>query len=301
VPAGVNDVFTCASTKRARQHTFIFHDYDGGLHVTSFQLVSANSRLQIQRSNQSPALAIIPARYDSTRFPGKVLANRTGKPLIQHVYEQARRARMIQRIIVATDDERIAQAVKSFGGEAMLTRRDHLNGTSRIAEAAEQLDAPIIVNVQGDEPEIEPGLIDLTIQTLIDHEDCPMATLASPFASGEDPANPNIVKVVCDRGWRAMYFSRAAIPFRREAAGGFMEGLLKHIGLYVYRREFLRTYVSLPPTPLEQIEKLEQLRVLEHGYKIAVATGDAHFHGIDTPEQYEAFVQRMGQSRLRRR
>jgi 3-deoxy-manno-octulosonate cytidylyltransferase (CMP-KDO synthetase) len=207
------------------------------------------------------------------------------------VYEQARQAALVQRVIVAADDERIIDAVRKFGGEAVLTRRDHANGTSRIAEVAATLDEPIIVNVQGDEPDIDPALIDLTIRSLLENPDCPMGTLASPFAPGEDAANPNIVKVVVDQHGRAMYFSRSVIPFDRDR--GETSHALKHVGLYVYRREFLDTYVALPPTPLEQLEKLEQLRVLEHGHTIAVAIGEAHFHGIDTPEQYEAFVLRM--------
>jgi 3-deoxy-manno-octulosonate cytidylyltransferase (CMP-KDO synthetase) len=241
------------------------------------------------------ATAVIPARYDSLRFPGKILANRTGKPLIQHVYERAQEAELIDRVVVATDDERIACAVEAFGGEAVMTRRDHSNGTSRIAEAVTKIREPIIVNVQGDEPEIEPKLIDRTIQTLIDHPICPIATLASPFAPGEDPADPNIVKVVIDQTGCALYFSRALIPFDRD--GVSLTHPLKHVGLYVYRREFLAKYIALPPSPLEQSEKLEQLRMLEHGHRIAVAIGKAHFHGIDTPEQYEAFVQRVGSGR----
>jgi 3-deoxy-manno-octulosonate cytidylyltransferase (CMP-KDO synthetase) len=241
------------------------------------------------------AIAVIPARMDSSRFPGKVLADRTGKPLIQHVYERATQAKLINRIIVAADDERIVRVVKAFGGEAVMTRRDHPNGTSRIAEAVANLDALIIVNVQGDEPEIEPALIDRAIQSLIDHPDCVISTLASPFAPYEDPANPNIVKVVVDQHGRALYFSRSLIPFVRDANDTRAKKTgapLKHVGLYVYRREFLNVYASLSPTPLEQAEKLEQLRVLENGHRIAVAVGEAHFHGIDTPEQYDAFVQR---------
>jgi 3-deoxy-manno-octulosonate cytidylyltransferase (CMP-KDO synthetase) len=241
-------------------------------------------------------LAIIPARYNSVRFPGKMLADRTGKPLIQHVYERAAQAKLVADVVVATDDHRIAQAVQAFGGRAVMTRPDHPNGTSRIAEAAEQSNASIIVNVQGDEPDIDPYLIDQTIQTLIESPDCAVSTVASPFAADEDPANPNIVKVVVDQRGRAMYFSRSLIPYDRD--GSLHQSTdakripLKHVGLYVYRREFLPVYVSLAATPLEQLEKLEQLRVLEHGYSIAVAIGEAHFHGIDTPEQYEAFVRR---------
>lgn len=237
-------------------------------------------------------LAVIPARFASTRLPGKMLLDRTGKPLIQHVWERAKLAKKVDRVIVATDDQRIFDAVRGFGGEAVMTRADHPNGTSRIAEAVASIDAPIIVNVQGDEPDLDPALIDLAIDTLHAHADCPVATIASPFAATEDPANPNIVKVVVDQAGRAMYFSRSLIPFNRDG-GEPASPPLKHVGLYVYRREFLPTYVKLTPTPLEQSEKLEQLRVLEHGYCIAVAIREAHFHGIDTPEQYEAFVRRM--------
>ena len=237
----------------------------------------------------SPATAVIPARYASTRLPGKVLLDRTGKPLIQHVFENVRRARQVDRVIVATDDERIVEAVQRFGGEAVMTRSDHPNGTSRIAEVTGRIESALIVNVQADEPEIEPELIDLAIQTLKDSSSCVVSTLGSPFASDEDPSDPNIVKVVMGPDGRALYFSRAVIPNDR---GGQVAQPLKHVGLYVYRRDFLMKYVTLPATPLEQAESLEQLRVLEHGYDIAVAIAKVSTHGIDTPEQYEAFVQR---------
>ncbi|UCD76577.1 MAG: 3-deoxy-manno-octulosonate cytidylyltransferase [Phycisphaerales bacterium] len=239
------------------------------------------------------AVAIIPARFDSTRFPGKALADKTGKPLIQHVYEQVRQAECVGEVIVATDDPRILEAVSGFGGQAVLTRRDHPNGTSRIAEVAESLDDEIIVNIQGDEVEIEPALIDLAVRTLQEQRDCPVSTLASPFAADEDPSDPNLVKVVLDHRGRALYFSRALIPHLHEKWGGeTYSPPLKHVGMYVYCRPFLAEYVSLPATPLERTERLEQLRVLEHGYPMAVAVGEAHFHGIDTPEQYEEFVRR---------
>lgn len=250
------------------------------------------------------ALAIIPARYGSSRFPGKPLARETGKPLIQHVVEQVRRARSVVRIIVATDDAQIAEAVDEFGGEAVMTRADHPNGTSRIAEVVQHLETAhadpalvdasgplpeIIVNVQGDEPEIEPRVIDELVRGLAKDGDAPMATLASPFAPGEDPADPNIVKLVVDQLGRAMYFSRSPIPYDRDGIGA---AVLKHPGLYAYRRSFLPTYVALPPTPLELAEKLEQLRALEHGHRIAVIATKVAHHGIDTPEQYAEFVQR---------
>ena len=241
----------------------------------------------------SPATAVIPARYASTRLRGKALLDRTGKPLIQHVFENVRRARQVDRVIIATDDQRIVEAVQRFGGEAVMTRSDHPNGTSRIAEVAGEIDSALIVNVQADEPEIEPELIDLAIQTLKDSSSCVMSTLRSPFASDEDPSDPNIVKVVVGADGRALYFSRALIPYNRSES---KVDPLKHVGLYVYRRDFLLKYITLPPTPMEQTERLEQLRVLDHGYQIAVAVTDVPFHGIDTPEQYEAFVQRYRES-----
>jgi 3-deoxy-manno-octulosonate cytidylyltransferase (CMP-KDO synthetase) len=236
--------------------------------------------------------AIIPARYDSSRFPGKPLADKTGKTLIQHVVEQVRRSQRVGRIIVATDDARIFDAVRAFGGEAAMTRRDHANGTSRIAEVAAAIGDGFdpIVNVQGDEPEIEPHVIDQLIEGLLTDNEAPMATLSSPFAPDEDPTNPNIVKLVVDRHSRAMYFSRSLIPFDRDKRG-FTP--LKHPGLYAYRRRFLLQYVTLEPTPLEQLEQLEQLRALEHGYRIAVIHTHCRHHGIDTPDQYEAFVKRV--------
>ena len=236
------------------------------------------------------ATVIIPARYESTRFPGKVLADRTGKPLIEHVYERASQARLVSDVIVATDDERIIDAVEKFGGKAVLTRSDHPNGTSRIAEIAVDIAADLIVNVQGDEPEIQPGHIDLAISTLDSHESSVMATIASPFTDDEDPANPNIVKIVVGRDGAALYFSRSLIPYDRDGKNKVKP--LKHIGLYVYRKDFLPKYVSLPMTDLEQTEKLEQLRVLEYGYKIAVAIANVKYHGIDTPQQYNDFVNR---------
>lgn len=239
------------------------------------------------------AIAIIPARFAASRFPGKPLACETGRPLIQHVYEQAAQA-SVSRVIVATDDERIAAAVRAFGGEAVMTRADHPNGTMRIAEVAARLDGPFIVNVQGDEPEIDPSHIDAAIDALRRTADGDVAivasTLAAPFEQGEDPRNSNIVKVVTDRDDCALYFSRALIPHDRDATG--IVPPRKHIGLYVYRRAFLLEYPSLPATPLEAAESLEQLRILEHGRRIRVATVTGASHGIDTPEQYRAFVDR---------
>jgi 3-deoxy-manno-octulosonate cytidylyltransferase (CMP-KDO synthetase) len=237
---------------------------------------------------------IIPARLGSTRFPGKVLAAATGRPLIQHVVEAASRARGASRVVVATDDDSVRRAVAAFGGHAVMTRADHANGTSRLAEAAAALALPpdeVVVNVQGDEPEIEPGVIEAAAGAL-GAGAAPVATVACPLAPGEDAANPNIVKVVRRLDGTALYFSRAVIPFPRDPGAGAL-GPLKHVGLYAYRRSFLDLYTRLAPTDLERTEQLEQLRILAHGHAIAVALVDSPGHpGIDTPEQYEAFVRR---------
>ena len=249
------------------------------------------------------ALAVIPARFASSRFPGKPLVADTGKPLIQHVVERVAQAKLVSRAVVATDDPRIFDAVCAFGGEAVMTGQ-HPNGTSRIAEAVELLasDHDLIVNVQGDEPEVPADTIDALIQGLADDPQAQMATLASPFDPDEDPHNPNVVKLVLNRQGRAIYFSRALIPHDRDPtpAPGSAEGstnalrptLYKHPGLYAYRRSFLSIYRDLEPTPLEQTEQLEQLRVLEHGYAIKIIHAPAPHPGIDTPEQYAAFVKR---------
>jgi 3-deoxy-manno-octulosonate cytidylyltransferase (CMP-KDO synthetase) len=235
-------------------------------------------------------VAIIPARLGSTRFPGKMLAAETGRPLILHTCQAAARAPLVSRVVVATDTAEIANAVRA-GFEAVLTSAAHPNGTSRLAEAADRLgldDDAVVINVQGDEPEIDPALIDLAVRTLLE-TGVEVATVGSPFGPGQDPADPNIVKVVADCRGRALYFSRSHIPFDRDGAGARP---LKHVGLYVYRAGFLRRYVTLPATPLEQTEKLEQLRVLEHGHAIGVAIAEAHHVGIDTRDQYDAFVAR---------
>lgn len=248
--------------------------------------------MSLQPSN--PVVAIIPARLGSTRFPRKLLASATGRPLVQHVREAALRARTLSRVVVATDSEEIAAAVGAFGGESVMTSAAHPNGTSRLAEAADRLglaDSAVVVNVQGDEPELEAALIDLAVETL-GASGAEVATVASPFGEGQDPGDPNIVKVVLDARGRALYFSRTPIPHDRDGAGACVARPLKHVGLYTYRAGFLREYVRLAETPLECTEKLEQLRVLEHGYSIAVAVAEAHHVGIDTPAQYEAFVRR---------
>jgi 3-deoxy-manno-octulosonate cytidylyltransferase (CMP-KDO synthetase) len=244
----------------------------------------------------SQVVAVIPARFGSTRLPGKPLLSDTGRPLIQHVVEAARRASRLDRILVATDDERIARAVSSFGGEAVMTREDHPTGTDRVAEVAAGLpDAAIFVNLQGDEPEIAGEAIDRVVQVLQDDPDCPMSTLATPIRDEATFRNPACVKVVRSASGRALYFSRAPIPHRRD--GGWPEGLaLLHLGIYAYRRDFLLSLASRPPSPLEGVEKLEQLRVLEAGLPIAVGLVEEPGIGIDTPEDYRLFVARWRQS-----
>lgn len=232
----------------------------------------------------------------SSRFPGKVLANRTGKPLIQHVWESASRSRRASRTIIATDDQRVIAAAAAFNAPCLLTRADHPNGTSRLAEAAASLNLPadaIVVNAQGDEPELDATLIDAAVDVL-ERSAAPVSTVATPFRPGERPDDPNIVKVVLRGDGSALYFSRALIPFPRDGAGPVEP--LRHIGLYVYRRSFLDRYVNLPITALEQTEQLEQLRILYHGFPIAVAVRETSgFGGVDTPEQYEQFVSRWNQ------
>lgn len=241
-------------------------------------------------------VAVIPARWASVRFPGKPLALLAGKPVIVHVCQQAKKAKHVQAIIVATDDQRIMDVVNAAGFSARLTRADHVNGTSRIAEVAATLHCDFVVNVQGDEPCLEPQLIDQAVAALDDAgREVPVSTIASPFMPGENPADPNIVKVVVGANGRALYFSRALIPFQRDASSQAVAPL-KHVGLYVYRRPFLPTFVLMPSTALERTESLEQLRILENGYDIAVAIGEAHSHGVDTPEQLAALAARMAQA-----
>ena len=235
----------------------------------------------------------IPARYDSTRFPGKILAQQTGKYLVQHTYEQACKTRLPEEVLIAADDERIVAAAKTFGATCVLTRVDHQSGTDRIAEAVSGVDADIVINVQGDEPEIDPGHIDQLAELLADNPEMPMATLATPLRRAEQVADPNIVKAIVDTRGRAIYFSRCPIPYDREEAGiGPARQYLRHIGIYAYRKDFLLTLTTLPQTPLEKLEKLEQLRAVENGYAIGVGIVTDMSEGIDTPEQYAAFVQR---------
>ena len=240
-------------------------------------------------------MAIIPARYASTRFPGKPLAILGGKTVIQRVYEQV--SSVLDEVYVATDDERIFQAVEGFGGRAVMTRADHTSGTDRIEEAAEKIGstADVIINVQGDEPFIQPSQIE-TLMHLFDAPETQIGTLGKPFESLEAVDNPNSPKIVTDTRGFALYFSRSVIPFirgvdRQDWFGRYP--FLKHLGVYAYRREVLRQVTALPQSSLEQAERLEQLRWLQNGYRIRVGLTDVETVGIDTPEDLsraEAFL-----------
>ena len=237
--------------------------------------------------------AIIPARYASTRFPGKPLADILGRPMIEHVYRRTAAASTIDRVIVATDDQRIFDAVIAFGGEAAMTRADHPSGTDRLAEVAAGIDAEILVNVQGDEPLIAPQMIDQAVEPLLADSSLSMGTLCAAIESLEDYLSPNVVKVVRAVSGRALYFSRSPIPFPRDIAQADLASQLgrlearRHIGLYVYRRELLLRYPQLEQTPLERLESLEQLRALENGIAIHVAETTFDCHGVDTPEDLQ--------------
>ena len=245
--------------------------------------------------------AIIPARFASVRFPGKVLADILGKPMVQHVYERTAKAAMVSEVIVATDDERVAAAVRAFGGRVEMTDKGHETGTDRLAEVAARLDSDIILNVQGDEPLIEPAMIDEAIKPLVEDSSVLMGTLKSRIKTLHDFLSPNVVKVVTDWAGFALYFSRSPLPNFRDKWNDlkdekFVSGKIlcyKHVGLYVYRREFLLQYARMSPTFLELAEKLEQLRVLENGYRIKVVETEFETIGVDTPGDLEKVIERL--------
>ena len=228
-------------------------------------------------------LGVIPARFGSTRFPGKVLALVSSKTVLQHVYERACQSRYLSNVIVATDDERVYEAARAFGAPVRMTRADHISGTDRVAEVASTEEASIIVNIQGDEPLIDPAAIDAAILPLFHDSDVVMATLKKKIEDPREIEDPNVVKVVSGLAGDAIYFSRCAIPYARETGGTWF----KHIGLYVYRLDFLLGYSQLPVGPLERTEKLEQLRALENGHPIRVVETDYDSLGVDTPEDLE--------------
>ena len=236
---------------------------------------------------------VIPARHASSRLPGKPLLKATGKFLVQHCYEQALQARCAARVVVATDDERIAAAVRSFGGEAVMTRADHASGTDRVAEVAETLDADIVVNLQGDEPQFDPAGLDLLVELITGGAGTPMATLAVPIRDEAAYLNPNVVKVVRADDGKALFFSRRPIPMVRDGPPDFAgnpAAFLQHLGVYAYRRETLLALARTPAHPLELAEKLEQLRALAHGVPIRVGVVATGHRGIDTPGDYDEFV-----------
>jgi len=240
-------------------------------------------------------IGIIPARYGSTRLPGKPLADLQGKTLIERVWRQASRAKTLSRLLVATDDRRIAEAVAAFGGEAVMTPATCASGTDRLAVVAKKIPCDVVINIQGDEPFLSPAVIDRLAEPFLKDEQLQMATLSAPLPP-EDVPNPNSVKVVCDAAGNALYFSRAGIPYVRD---GLKPGLKPpcrlHLGMYAYRRSFLLQYARWPRTPLERLEQLEQLRALERGVKIRVVPVLRPTLSIDTPEDLErarAFLRR---------
>lgn len=246
-------------------------------------------------------LIVIPARYASSRLPGKPLLRSTGKYLIQHVVERAVQARCNDGVLVATDDTRIAAAVASFGGQSIMTSRAHPSGLDRVAEVARRVEADVYVNLQGDEPEIDPADIDRLVDVLLASPDGSVATLAAPIASLHDYQSPHCVKVACDPTGRALYFSRSPIPFVRDGQPDLQQRpspFLHHVGIYAYRREDLLAIAQLPPSPLERLEKLEQLRALEHGWSFAVGVVARAPKGVDTFEDYLRFSRAAGVPRL---
>lgn len=231
-------------------------------------------------------VGVIPARYASTRFPGKPLADLGRKPLIQWTWEAAKRCSTLDRVIVATDDARIAAAVRAFGGDVAMTRADHPSGTDRLAEVARALDADIIVNIQGDEPFLKPETVDAIVRPLLEDPTLEMSTACVLATDADDVNDPNVVKAVVDSNGNALYFSRLPIPYLRDAHKGPVTRRL-HLGLYAYRRDFLLQFASWPPTPLEQAESLEQLRALEHGAPVRVVDVPERALGVDTPADLE--------------
>ncbi len=238
-------------------------------------------------------IGVIPARYSSTRFEGKVLADILGKPMIQHVWERARQARILDELIIACDDERVFDAARGFGAKAVLTAKAHTCGTDRICEVINPLDVKVVVNIQGDEPLIDPMMIDMVARPLLDDGSLSMATLMKKIENTAEIHDPNTVKVVFDKNNFALYFSRAAIPYYAETSDVKTLNYYKHIGLYGYTKDFLFTYRNLPVSQLERIEKLEQLRVLQEGYKIKVLETKVETIGVDTPQDLERLINRM--------
>lgn len=238
-------------------------------------------------SEEIKVLAVIPARYGSTRLPGKPLAKIAGKPMIQHVVERVRKAQTVSRIVVATDDQRIVDAVKAFGGEAILTRADHATGTDRVAEVAVHIPAAIYVNVQGDEPLVDPGIVDAVVAAMLEDESIEIGTPCSAITRQADIMDPNVTKVVRDFEGNGLYFSHAPIPWVRDTGDTVTARHWKHIGIYAFRRDVLLEIPTLPPGDLERVEKLEQLRWLENGFRIRVVETEYDAISVDVPADIE--------------
>lgn len=232
-------------------------------------------------------IGVIPARYSSTRFEAKVLADICGKPMIQHVWERAKLSKLLDDLIIACDDERIANIAKEFGASVVLTSKDHACGTDRIIEVVNPIDVNIVINIQGDEPLIHPMMIDTVAQALLDTPSVSVATIMKRIENLQEVGDGNVVKVVVDKNNFALYFSRAPIPFRAENSAVKSPAYYKHIGLYGYTKDFLFTYKNLPVSNLEQTEKLEQLRILHEGFRIKVIETKYDTVGVDTPEDLE--------------
>lgn len=244
----------------------------------------------ISPSTTPSVLAVIPARYASTRFPGKPLVNIHGKPMIQHVWERIQTVSLIQQSLIATDDERIACASQQFGASVCMTSPDHPSGTDRMWEVAQQFPQyQWVLNVQGDEPFIDTAHLEQVIQAIQVHSNADIITLVTPLLSTEDWHNPNIVKAVLTHSGQALYFSRSAVPYHRDTPN-MPKHVFRHIGIYLYKREALAQFTQLPPSPLEQIEKLEQLRALEASMSIYAVVVDKAPIGIDTPEDLERLI-----------
>jgi 3-deoxy-manno-octulosonate cytidylyltransferase (CMP-KDO synthetase) len=234
--------------------------------------------------SSAKVVVVIPARYGSTRLPGKPLALLAGKTMIQRVYERAKLAQRADQVIVATDDERIVKAVEEFGGEARMTRRDHRTGTERVAEVAAHVEGDVFVNAQGDEPLLDPAAVDSAIGALLEEPQASISTVATPIKVPADIMDPNVVKTVLDFDGNALYFSRAPIPWVRDTASKVQVRHLKHLGLYVFQRDALLEYPTLPQGELERIEQLEQLRWMENGWKIRVTEVEHDAVSVDVPE-----------------
>lgn len=262
--------------------------------------LTSSSRFLKSSSNNNlsqTVIGVIPARYASTRLPGKPLLDVCGKPMIQHVYERAKEARFVTDVLVASDDERISNAVAAFGGKVVMTPITIQSGSDRVAYAARSLQADVIVNIQGDEPLIKPQMIDETVQALLEDGEIHVSTPVKKIASYEELSDPNIVKVIIDENEFALYFSRAVIPFLRSVRDQQTwirrHRYFKHIGLYVYRKSFLLTFTQWDSSPLEQAEQLEQLRILEHGHHIKCVITEHDSFSVDTLEDLERIRRKM--------